>query len=199
MSASIPRRHSSEMATTSSKGITYADAGVDIERANRAKQRIRYLAHKTFTRGVLSDIGSFGGMFALDKKRYRDPVLVASVDGVGTKLKIAFEMDLHHTVGADLVNHCVNDISVQGATPLFFMDYFASGKLDPEVAEKVVTGIADACKHNGCALIGGETAEMPGFYEKGDYDLAGFIVGIVEREKVLTGKKVTLLVEAGHF
>ena len=170
--------------------VTYADAGVDIERANRAKQRIKYLAHKTYTKSVLSDIGSFGGMFALDKKKYKDPVLVSSVDGVGTKLKVAFEMNLHHTVGADLVNHCVNDISVQGATPLFFMDYFATGKLDPEVAEKVVTGIADACKHNGCALIGGETAEMPGFYEKGDYDLAGFIVGIVEREKVLTGKKV---------
>jgi phosphoribosylformylglycinamidine cyclo-ligase len=170
--------------------VTYADAGVDIERANRAKQRIKYLAHKTYTKNVLSDIGSFGGMFALDTKKYKDPVLVSSVDGVGTKLKVAFEMSLHHTVGADLVNHCVNDIAVQGAAPLFFMDYFATGRLDPEVAEKVVTGIADACKHNGCALIGGETAEMPGFYEKGDYDLAGFIVGIVEREKVITGKKV---------
>jgi phosphoribosylformylglycinamidine cyclo-ligase len=170
--------------------VTYADAGVDLERAKRAKQRIKYLAHKTFTKSVLSEIGSFGGMFALDKKKYKDPVLVASVDGVGTKLKVAFEMNLHHTVGTDLVNHCVNDIAVQGAAPLFFMDYFATGKLDPEVAEKVVTGIAEACKHNGCALIGGETAEMPGFYEKGDYDLAGFIVGIVEREKVITGKKV---------
>ncbi len=170
--------------------MTYADAGVDLERAKRAKQRIKYLAHKTFTKSVLSEIGSFGGMFALDKKKYKDPVLVASVDGVGTKLKVAFEMNLHHTVGADLVNHCVNDIAVQGAAPLFFMDYFATGKLDPEVAEKVVTGIAEACKHNGCALIGGETAEMPGFYEKGDYDLAGFIVGIVEREKVITGKQV---------
>ena len=170
--------------------VTYADAGVDIERANRAKQRIKYLAHKTFTKNVLSEIGSFGGMFALDKTKYKDPVLVSSVDGVGTKLKVAFEMNLHHTIGADLVNHCVNDIAVQGAAPLFFMDYFATGKLDPEVAEKVVSGIADACKHNGCALIGGETAEMPGFYEKGDYDLAGFIVGIVEQEKVITGKKV---------
>jgi phosphoribosylformylglycinamidine cyclo-ligase len=170
--------------------VTYADAGVNIERANRAKQRIKYLAHKTFTKSVLSEIGSFGGMFALDKKKYKDPVLVSSVDGVGTKLRVAFDMNLHHTIGADLVNHCVNDIAVQGAAPLFFMDYFATGKLDPDIAEKVVTGIAEACKHNGCALIGGETAEMPGFYEKGDYDLAGFIVGIVEQEKVITGKKV---------
>ncbi len=125
---------------------------------------------------------------AVDKKKYLDPVLVSSVDGVGTKLKIAFEMNLHHTIGADLVNHCVNDIAVQGAAPLFFMDYFATGKLEPEMAEKVVTGIADACKQNGCALIGGETAEMPGFYGDGEYDLAGFIVGVVERDKIITGK-----------
>ena len=170
--------------------ITYADAGVDIERANRAKQRIKYLAHKTFTKPVLSEIGSFGGMFALDKKKYKDPVLVSSVDGVGTKLKVAFEMNLHHTIGADLVNHCVNDIAVQGAAPLFFMDYFATGHLDPEVAEKVVSGIVEACRQNGCALIGGETAEMPGFYPGGEYDLAGFIVGIVERENIITGKAV---------
>ena len=170
--------------------ITYADAGVDIERANRAKQRIKYLAHKTFTKPVLSDIGSFGGMYALDKKKYKDPVLVSSVDGVGTKLKVAFEMNLHHTIGADLVNHCVNDIAVQGAAPLFFMDYFATGHLDPEVAEKVVSGIVEACRQNGCALIGGETAEMPGFYPGGEYDLAGFIVGIVERENIITGKAV---------
>jgi phosphoribosylformylglycinamidine cyclo-ligase len=168
--------------------VTYADAGVDLERAGRAKQRIRYLAHKTFTKNVLSEIGGFGGMFALDMKKYKDPVLVSSVDGVGTKLKVAFEMSLHHTIGSDLVNHCVNDIAVQGAAPLFFMDYFATGRLDPEVAERVVAGIADACKHNGCALIGGETAEMPGFYQNGEYDLAGFIVGVVDREKVLTGK-----------
>ncbi len=172
--------------------ITYADAGVDISRANRTKQRIKYLAHKTFTRGVLSEIGGFGGLFAVDKTKFADPVLVSSVDGVGTKLKIAFEMDLHSTVGADLVNHCVNDIAVQGATPLFFMDYLAAGKLDPSIAEKVVEGIADACKHNGCALIGGETAEMPGFYPDGEYDLAGFIVGVVEREKIITGKDVQI-------
>jgi len=170
--------------------VTYADAGVDIDRANRTKKRIKYLAHKTFTRGVLSEIGGFGGLFAIDKQKWADPVLVSSVDGVGTKLKIAFEMNVHHTIGADLVNHCVNDIAVQGATPLFFMDYLATGKLDPEVAEKVVEGLAEACKHNGCALIGGETAEMPGFYPEGEYDLAGFIVGVAERERIITGKAV---------
>jgi phosphoribosylformylglycinamidine cyclo-ligase len=172
--------------------ITYADAGVDISRANRTKQRIKYLAHKTFTRGVLSEIGGFGGIFSIDKMKYSDPLLVSSVDGVGTKLKVAFEMDLHSTVGADLVNHCVNDIGVQGAAPLFFMDYLATGTLDSAVAEKVVEGIADACKHNGCALIGGETAEMPGFYPDGEYDLAGFIVGVVDREKIITGKDVQI-------
>jgi len=170
--------------------VTYADAGVDIDRANRTKKRIKYLAHKTFTRGVLSEIGGFGGLFAIDKQKWTDPVLVSSVDGVGTKLKIAFEMNVHHTIGADLVNHCVNDIAVQGATPLFFMDYLATGKLDTEVAEKVVEGLAEACKHNGCALIGGETAEMPGFYPEGEYDLAGFIVGVAERERIITGKAV---------
>jgi phosphoribosylformylglycinamidine cyclo-ligase len=172
--------------------ITYADAGVDIDRANRTKKRIKYLAHKTFTRGVLSEIGGFGGLFAVDKTKYADPILVSSVDGVGTKLKVAFEMGVHHTIGADLVNHCVNDIAVQGAAPLFFMDYLATGKLDPEIAEKVVEGLAEACKHNGCALIGGETAEMPGFYPEGEYDLAGFIVGVVEREKIVTGKTIEI-------
>lgn len=171
------------------RSITYAQAGVDISRADRAKQRIKYLAQKTFTRSVLSDIGSFGGLFSLGQK-YRDPVLVSSADGVGTKLKVAFEMNLHHTVGADLVNHCVNDIAVQGATPLFFLDYFASGRLDPEVTEKVISGLADACRQNGCALIGGETAEMPGFYSDGEYDIAGFIVGVVERDRIITGATV---------
>jgi phosphoribosylformylglycinamidine cyclo-ligase len=178
--------------TSTSAPITYADAGVDISRANRTKQRIKYLAHKTFTRGVLSEIGGFGGLFAVDKTKYADPVLVSSVDGVGTKLKVAFEMKLHSTVGADLVNHCVNDIAVQGAAPLFFMDYLATGKLDPFIAEQVVEGIADACKHNGCALIGGETAEMPGFYPDGEYDLAGFIVGVADRERIITGKNVQI-------
>jgi len=178
------------VAQHSSKPITYADAGVNIDQANRTKQRIKYLAHKTFTKGVLSEIGGFGGLFAVDKTKYLDPVLVSSVDGVGTKLKLAFEMNVHHTIGADLVNHCVNDIAVQGAAPMFFMDYLATGKLDPAIAEKVVEGLAEACKHNGCALIGGETAEMPGFYPEGEYDLAGFIVGVVERGKIITGKAV---------
>lgn len=181
------------MPTSSSQrstSITYADAGVDIANATRTKQRIKYLAHKTFTKAVISEIGGFGALFSLDKKKYRDPVLVSSVDGVGTKLKIAFEMNLHHTIGADLVNHCVNDIVVQGATPLFFLDYLATGKLELEVAEKIVTGIAEACKQNGCALIGGETAEMPGFYPPGEYDLAGFILGIVDRDRIITGKNV---------
>lgn len=174
----------------SKTAVTYADAGVDIDRANRTKKRIKYLAHKTFTRSVLSEIGGFGGLFAVDKAKWVDPILVSSVDGVGTKLKIAFEMDVHHTIGADLVNHCVNDIAVQGATPLFFMDYLATGRIEPEVTEKVIEGLADACKHNGCALIGGETAEMPGFYPDGEYDLAGFIVGAVERERIISGKTV---------
>ena len=187
LSHALPNINGTRLKTTS---ITYADSGVDIDRADRAKQRIKYLAHRTFTRGVVSEIGGFGGMFAIDKKKYREPVLVSSVDGVGTKLKVAFMMNLHHTIGADLVNHCVNDISVQGAAPMFFMDYLATGTLDPAVAEKVVEGIAEACRHNGCALIGGETAEMPGFYPKGEYDLAGFIVGVAEKSKVITGEKV---------
>jgi phosphoribosylformylglycinamidine cyclo-ligase len=174
------------------KPITYADSGVDIDRSDRAKQRIKYLAQRTFTRGVVSEIGGFGGMFAIDKKKFREPVLVSSVDGVGTKLKVAFLMGVHNTVGADLVNHCVNDIVVQGAAPLFFMDYIATGALDPDIAAKIVEGMAGACRHNGCSLIGGETAEMPGFYKKGEYDLAGFIVGIVEKNKIITGDKVAV-------
>jgi len=170
-----------------SKPATYADAGVDISGGDRAKERIKYLAQKTFNRNVLGGIGGFGALFRLDMQRWKNPILVSSADGVGTKLKVAFEMGLHRTVGADLVNHCVNDIAVQGATPLFFLDYLASGKLDSEVTESVVTGLADACKANGCALIGGETAQMPGFYSDGEYDLAGFIVGAVDRDKVVTG------------
>ena len=170
--------------------ITYADAGVDISSGDKTKQRIKYLAQRTFTKHVLGEIGGFGGLFKLDTERHKNPVLVSSADGVGTKLKLAFDLNVHNTVGLDLVNHCVNDIAVQGATPLFFLDYLATGKLDPEVAEKVVSGLADGCRANGCALIGGETAQMPGFYRDGEYDLAGFIVGVVEREKLITGADI---------
>jgi phosphoribosylformylglycinamidine cyclo-ligase len=173
-----------------SKSVTYADAGVDISSGDRAKDRIKYLAQKTFNRNVLGGIGGFGALFRLDLQRWKNPILVSSADGVGTKLKIAFELGLHQSVGADLVNHCVNDIAVQGATPLFFLDYLASGKLDPEVTERVVMGLADACKANGCVLIGGETAQMPGFYANGEYDLAGFIVGAVDRDKMVTGEGI---------
>jgi phosphoribosylformylglycinamidine cyclo-ligase len=172
------------------RGITYKDAGVNIDNANAAVKRIRGLARATYTPGVLSDIGSFGGMFACNFAGMKEPVLVSSTDGVGTKLKIAIMVGRHNTVGADLVNHCVNDILVQGAKPLFFMDYFATGKLDPEVVVSVVEGVANGCKCAGIALLGGETAEMPGFYAEGDYDIAGFIVGVVDREKVLDGKSI---------
>ena len=173
-----------------SEPFTYAGAGVDIATADRAKERIKFVAQKTFNRNVLGGIGGFGALFRLDLQRWKNPILVSSADGVGTKLKVAFALGLHHTVGADLVNHCVNDIAVQGATPLFFLDYFASGKLDPEVTESVISGLADACRANGCALIGGETAQMPGFYADGEYDLAGFIVGAVDRDKMITGAAI---------
>jgi phosphoribosylformylglycinamidine cyclo-ligase len=169
---------------------TYAAAGVDIAAGESAKQRIKTLAQTTFTRGVLGNIGGFGGLFALDLKRFPEPVLVSSADGVGTKLKLAFELGIHNTVGSDLVNHCVNDIAVQGATPLFFLDYLATGRLAPTVIEQVVVGIADACRANGCALIGGETAQMPGFYADGEYDLAGTIIGAVSRPNLITGASI---------
>ena len=170
--------------------MRYSDAGVNISAADVVKRRIAAMAGKTFRRGVLAPVGGFGGLFQLDRKRWRDPVLVASADGVGTKLKIAFAMGIHSTVGADILNHCVNDILTQGAEPLFFLDYLAMGKLDPNVVEQLVEGMSRACRKAGCALIGGETAEMPGFYPVGEYDLAGFIVGAVERKKLLTGKAV---------
>src|SRR6202021_2735625 len=185
----IPRKTGAAAAATK-KGISYADAGVDISSGDRSKQRIKMLARKTFNRQVLSDIGGFGGLFALDLAKYPNPVMVSSADGVGTKLKVAFELGIHTTVGADLVNHCVNDIAVQGAVPLFFLDYLATGKLDPSVTEQIVTGLAAACKANGCALIGGETAQMPGFYKDGEYDLAGFIVGAVDKSKLITGATI---------
>jgi len=178
--------------TTGTKGkhISYADAGVDISAADKSKHRIKMLARKTFNKQVLSEIGGFGGLFALDLEKYPNPVLVSSADGVGTKLKVAFDLGIHHTVGQDLVNHCVNDIAVQGASPLFFLDYLATGKLDNAVVETVVQGISDACRANGCALIGGETAQMPGFYADGEYDLAGTIIGAVSRDKIITGESI---------
>ncbi len=170
--------------------MEYKSAGVDIDAGNETVRRIKSLARGTFTPGVLSEIGSFGGLFRFDRDRYQEPVLVSSADGVGTKLKVAFMTGRHDTVGADLVNHCVNDILVQGAEPLFFLDYLATGRLLPAIAEQVVSGVARACRENGCALIGGETAEMPGFYADGEYDIAGFIVGAVDRSRVIDGRSI---------
>jgi phosphoribosylformylglycinamidine cyclo-ligase len=174
-----------------SQSISYADAGVSIDNANRAVAKIREFARSTFNERTLTEIGSFGGMFSGAFPDMSEPILVASADGVGTKLKLAFETGIHDTVGADLVNHCVNDILVQGARPLFFLDYFATGKLEPDVTASVVEGMARACKENGCVLLGGETAEMPDFYPPGEYDLAGFIVGVVDKSKVIDGKSIT--------
>ena len=171
--------------------MDYKASGVDIDAGNEAVRRIRGLARSTFTPNVLSDIGSFGGLFRFSTGSFQDPVLVSSADGVGTKLRVAFKADKHDTVGEDLVNHCVNDILVQGAEPLFFLDYFGTGRLSPAVAESVVTGMARACRANHCALLGGETAEMPGFYADGEYDIAGFIVGVVERSRLITGAAIT--------
>ena len=170
--------------------MDYRQSGVDIDAGNETVRRIKSLARSTFTPGVLSEIGSFGGLFRLDPSRFADPVLVSSADGVGTKLKVAFMTGRHDTVGADLVNHCVNDILVQGAEPLFFLDYLATGRLSPAVAEQVVSGAARACRENGCALIGGETAEMPGFYADGEYDIAGFVVGVVDKPKLVDGRAI---------
>ncbi len=169
---------------------TYKDAGVDIEAGEEMVRRIKAQVRDTFTPGVLADIGAFGAFFELDLGAYERPVLVSSVDGVGTKLKVAFRMQRHNTVGQDLVNHCVNDIAVCGAEPLYFLDYFSTGKLVPDDAAQVISGFATACKENGCALIGGETAEMPDIYSQGEYDLAGTIVGVVEKAKVLDGTRV---------
>src|ERR1700675_3124275 len=170
------------------KRVDYKQAGVNIDEADAAVASIREMARRTFSKNVLTDIGSFGGGFLL--KGFRQPVLVSSADGVGTKLKLAFLTGKHSTIGEDLVNHCVNDIAVQGATPLFFLDYFATGKLNARVAASVVSGIARGCERNKCALIGGETAEMPGLYHDGEYDLAGFIVGVVEKKRMITGKSI---------
>ena len=169
---------------------TYRDAGVDIDAQDRALEQIKKMVRNTYTDGVLSDQGSFGGLFKVPGGM-REPVLVASADGVGTKLKVAFLAGRHTTVGQDLVNHCINDILVQGARPLFFLDYLATGRLDPDVAADVIGGVATACSESGVALLGGETAEMPGFYADGEYDLAGFIVGVVDRRHLLDGSAVT--------
>ena len=173
-----------------SQSISYADAGVSIDNANKVVAKIREYARSTFNERTLTEIGSFGGMFSGAFPGMAEPILVASADGVGTKLKLAFETGIHDTVGADLVNHCVNDILVQGARPLFFLDYFATGKLEPDVTASVVEGMARACRENGCVLLGGETAEMPDFYPPGEYDLAGFIVGVVDKQKVIDGKSI---------
>src|ERR671924_959899 len=172
------------------KPISYSDAGVDIDAATRATDRIKELARRTFNERTLSEIGSFGGMFDGAFPGLKQPVLVASADGVGTKLKIAFATGVHNTVGRDLVNHCVNDILVQGARPLFFLDYIATGKLSPDVVASIIEGVTNGCRENGCVLLGGETAEMPGFYQEGEYDIAGFIVGVVDRAKIIDGKTI---------
>jgi phosphoribosylformylglycinamidine cyclo-ligase len=169
---------------------TYKSAGVDLEAGDETVKRIKGYARSTFNRNVLSDIGLFGGFFKPNLRRFKDPVLVSSVDGVGTKLKVAFGMNVHDTVGQDLVNHCVNDIAVCGAEPLYFLDYLAFGKLKPDVAVQIIRGFSIACKKNGCALIGGETAEMPGLYSENEYDMSGTIVGIVERKDIINGKKI---------
>jgi len=169
---------------------TYKSAGVDLKAADKSVDKIKSFAATTFNKNVLSEIGLFGGFYEIDIKKYKNPVLVSSVDGVGTKLKIAIELGSHITIGQDLVNHCVNDIAVCGAEPLFFLDYFATGKLEPEIVTEVVKGFSIACKENNCALIGGETAEMPGLYNENDYDIAGTIVGVVEKKKIIDGKKI---------
>ena len=171
------------------KQKAYAAAGVDIDLGNQVKATLPQLLAATHRREVLGKVGGFGGLFALDVKKYREPVLVSSVDGVGTKLKLAFALDKHDTIGADLVNHCVNDIAVLGAEPLFFLDYLGTGKLEPHVFTDIIKGFARACAENNCALIGGETAQMPGFYQPGEYDVSGTIVGVVEKSRMLNGQK----------
>src|ERR1041384_2630875 len=172
------------------KQKAYARAGVDIDLGNKVKSTLPELLASTHRREVLGKVGGFGGLFALDTKKYRKPVLVSSVDGVGTKLKIAFALDRHDTIGQDLVNHCVNDIAVLGAEPLFFLDYLGTGKLEPRVFTQIVSGFAKACAENRCALIGGEAAQMPGFYRPGEYDVSGTIIGVVEKSRILDGRAI---------
>jgi len=176
----------------SDQTVTYKDAGVDIAAGNSFVNMIKPLVKSTFRPEVMAEIGGFGGLFSLNASKYKNPVLVSGTDGVGTKLKIAFMADRHDTVGIDLVAMCVNDIIVQGAEPLFFLDYLATGKLLPEKAAQIVKGIAEGCRQAGCALIGGETAEMPGFYSEGEYDVAGFTVGVVDRENIIDGSTIAV-------
>src|SRR5213592_3063404 len=172
------------------KQKAYARAGVDIDLGNKVKATLPQLLAATQRAEVLGKVGGFGGLFALDVRKYKQPVLVSSVDGVGTKLKVAFAMGRHDTIGQDLVNHCVNDIAVLGAEPLFFLDYLGTGKLEPRVFTEIITGFAKACAENHCTLIGGETAQLPGFYQPGEYDVSGTIVGVVEKSQMLTGKSI---------
>ena len=172
------------------QGLTYSAAGVDITKGNEAVEMIKPLVKSTFRSEVVTDLGGFGGLFALDKNKYEEPILISGTDGVGTKLKVAFEMGCHNTVGVDVVAMCVNDILVNGAEPLFFLDYLAVGKLEPQQVAAVVEGVAEGCRQAGCALIGGETAEMPGFYPEGEYDVAGFAVGIVDQKKMIDGNNI---------
>lgn len=173
------------------KGLSYRDSGVDIDAGNRSVELMKAHVRETFRKEVLSDIGGFGGLFALDTQKYKEPVLVSGTDGVGTKLKIAFLLDRHDTIGQDAVAMCVNDILVQGAEPLFFLDYLAVGRLQPEKVAEIVSGVARACKESGCSLIGGETAEMAGFYPDGEYDIAGFAVGVAEKSRLISGENIT--------
>src|SRR5512140_3496089 len=172
------------------KQKAYARAGVDIDLGNKVKSTLPRLLAATHRPGVLGKVGGFGGLFALDVRKYRQPVLVSSVDGVGTKLKLAFALDRHDTIGQDLVNHCVNDIAVLGAESLFFLDYLGTGRLEPRVFKDIISGFAKACAENHCALIGGETAQMPGFYQPGEYDVSGTIVGVVEKDRIIDGQTV---------
>ena len=190
MALSLVRRRAGGYFAALMKQKAYAAAGVDIDLGNKVKAALPQLLASTRRREVLGSVGGFGGLFALDTKKFRQPVLVSSADGVGTKLKIAFAMDRHDTVGQDLVNHCVNDIAVLGAEPLFFLDYIGTGKLRPDVFTQLIAGFAHACAANHCALIGGETAQMPGFYQPGEYDLSGTIVGVVEKDRILDGKSI---------